>query len=153
MYVAWCFPALFGARIDRSWTATLLSAPSAIFTSPATCFSARPVGHFCRKNREYYSILTHWIMECLAWPYNGKTTLNCQYMWVYCIPVNHTTMQCATKQQTKNTPCRIYEGCDVCMSCYVGTLVALTWRNASSVRLTRKSVSYTHLTLPTILLV
>ena len=57
-----------------------LSAPGAVYTSPATCYSTRPVGHYHRKNREYYSILTHCIMECLAGPYNGKTTVNYEYM-------------------------------------------------------------------------
>ena len=80
IYVAWCLPAFFGACIGRSGTATLLSAPGTIYTSPPTCFSTRPVGHYCRKNREHYSILTHCIMEYLAGQYNGKTTLICEYM-------------------------------------------------------------------------
>ena len=57
-----------------------LSAPSAIYTSPATCFSTCPFGHYCRKNHEHYSTLTHGIMKCLAWPCNGKTVLNCEYI-------------------------------------------------------------------------
>ena len=36
------------------------------------------------KNREHYSILTHCMMEWLrAGPYNGKTTLNCEYRIIH----------------------------------------------------------------------
>ena len=42
-----------------------LSAPGAIYTSPATCFSTRPVGQYCRKNRELL-LHTHCTMECSA---------------------------------------------------------------------------------------
>ena len=68
------------------------SAPGAICTSPATCFSTRPVGHYCWKNREYYSILTHFIMEFMVGTYNGKTTLNVNIVYttmlVWSLPVH-----------------------------------------------------------------
>ena len=67
-------------------------------------FCTCPVRHHCccsmvSKNREHYSILTHCMMEWLrAGPYNGKTTLNCEYesCKIVACPFNHTTMQCTT---------------------------------------------------------
>ena len=48
---------LIGREQRHHWRR--LSAPGATYTSPATCFSTRPVGDYCWKNRKYYSILTH----------------------------------------------------------------------------------------------
>ena len=49
-------------------------------------------------------ILTYCIMECLAGPYNGKTTLNCEYRIIH------------TKKKGKkihNQYNMSYQGCDV----------------------------------------
>ena len=80
LYVADVFPANFRACVDQSGTATLLSAPIGAWCHLHIACYLRLVGHYCRKNREHYSILTHCIMEYLAGQYNGKTTLICEYM-------------------------------------------------------------------------
>ena len=86
-------------------------------------------------------ILPCYIMECLAGPYNCRTTRNCKYIsCTYCMPVNHTTMQRTTKQQSRTISgiiCRIYtrhvlwcyviwldlKGIQVCIS---GTVTQIT---------------------------
>ena len=83
LYVADVFPPFLGFVLigrEQPNYCRRLSEPGSIYTSPATCFGKLDVGHCCLKNREHYSILTHGIMECLASPYNSKTTLNCEYM-------------------------------------------------------------------------
>ena len=91
-----------------------MTAPGVSDTLPATCFRicTCPVRH-CRRNRGRYSVLAYSIMQCLAGPYNGKTTLSCDCMSCkHCMPVNHMTMQCTTTQKAEQyhsgVICRIY---------------------------------------------
>ena len=118
-----------------------MTARGVIDTSPITCFCTCPARH-SRKNREQYSTPGYFIMECLARPYNDKTTLNYKYECMlikHFVPVNHTTMQCTTKQQTRTLPGIIYNVvrgmlCDA-------SLFDLIWRYAPSALMSHKSIT------------
>ena len=113
-------------------------------TSPATCLiiCTYPVRR-CRKNGGHYSTLTHCIMECLAGPYNGKTTLNCDMSCKYSTPfstanhffgTNHLELMSDVLCRKYDNPCGVqpsskgeqntkYNICRICtrhvMGCFV----------------------------------
>ena len=70
-----------------------MTAPGIIDTSPATCFCTCHVRH-CRKYRDY-STLTYCIMELMpGWAVTVRLHWPASTCCKYCMPVNHTTMQC-----------------------------------------------------------